>query len=166
MRKWIALAAGLAILATANYTIYSKEQLLSNGRIVLLELAPVDPRSLMQGDYMALRFKVADIVLGRGKAKEGLRDGHIVLKLDAQGVGNFVRFDDDTLLTSGEVRMRYRIRNEQAKFATNAYFFQEGDAQLYQAARYGEFRADANGESILTGLRGQNLLPLGGHERQ
>jgi hypothetical protein len=57
----------------------------------------------MQGDYMALRFKVADVVLGRGKVKEGLRDGRIVLKLDQQGVGSFVRFDDGTLLDPDEV---------------------------------------------------------------
>ena len=51
----------------------------------------------------ALRFKVADVVLGRGKVKEGLRDGRIVLKLDPQGVGSFARFDDGTLLGPDEV---------------------------------------------------------------
>lgn len=166
MHKWIALAAGLAMLAAANFAIYGKEQLLTDGRIVLLELAPVDPRSLMQGDYMALRFQVADAVLGRGKVKEGLRDGRIVLKLNARGVGSFARFDDGTLLGPNEVRMRYRIRDQQAKFATNAFFFQEGDAKLYEAARYGEFRTGAKGDAILTGLRGQDLVPLGGHERR
>lgn len=166
MRKGIALIAGLVVLAMANYAIYSRELLLADGRIVLLELAPVDPRSLMQGDYMALRFKVADIALGRSQAREGLRDGRIVLKLDAQGVGSFAHFDDNTPPGPDEVRMRYRIRNQQAKFATNAYFFQEGDARLYQAAHYGEFRVDTNGEAILTGLRGQDLVPLGAQERR
>lgn len=161
MRTWIALIAGFVVLATANYAIYNREQLLTDGRIVLLELAPVDPRSLMQGDYMALRFQVADNALGRWKAKEDLRDGHIVLKLDAQGVGSFARFDDDSMLGPDEVRMRYRIRNERAKFATNAFFFQEGDAQLYETARYGEFRVDTQGDAILTGLRGQDLVALG-----
>lgn len=162
MRKWIALAAGLVMLAVANYTIYSREQLLTDGRIVLLELAPVDPRSLMQGDYMALRFKVADIALGRGTAGKNLRDGSIVLQLDAQGIGSFARFDDGARPGSDEVRMRYRIRDNRARFATNAFFFQEGDARLYAAARYGEFRVDAKGEAILTGLRGQDLALLGG----
>ena len=161
MRKWIALAAGLVVLAITNYTIYSKELLLTDGRIVLLELAPVDPRSLMQGDYMALRFKMADTTLGRGQTKTGLSDGRLVLKLDAQGIGSFARFDDGTPLAANEARIRYRIRNGQAKFATNAYFFQEGGAPLYQTARYGEFRVDTNGEAILTGLRGQDLMLLG-----
>ncbi|XOT97907.1 GDYXXLXY domain-containing protein, partial [Alcaligenes pakistanensis] len=29
------------------------------GQTVLLELAPVDPRSLMQGDYMSLNFALS-----------------------------------------------------------------------------------------------------------
>lgn len=161
MRKWIALAAGFAVLAIANYTIYSKEQLLTNGRVVLLELAPVDPRSLMQGDYMALRFKAATSVLGSGNTHEDSSDGRIVLKLDAQQVGSFSRYDDGVPLAADEVRMRYRIRNGQVKFATNAYFFQEGSANLYRAARYGEFRTDTNGDAILTGLRGQDMALLG-----
>ncbi len=161
MRKGIAVVAGLLALAAANWVIHGKEQLLNEGRIVLLELAPVDPRSLMQGDYMALRFKVADAALGRGTVNKELRDGYMVLKLDAQGVGSFARFDDNQAPAQDEVRMRYRIRNQQAKFATNAFFFQEGNAALYQGARYGEFRVGASGEAILTGLRAQNLELLG-----
>ncbi len=39
--------------------------------------------------------------------------------------------------------------------------FQEGDAGLYSKARYGEFRAGADGESILTGMRDEQLSRLG-----
>jgi uncharacterized membrane-anchored protein len=161
MRKWIALVAGLAALAMANYGIYGKEKLLSEGRVVLLELAPVDPRSLMQGDFMALRFKVANAAFGGGTVAEGRGDGRIVLKIDAQGVGTFVRFDDGTSTGQDEVAMRYRIRNGQAKFATNAFFFQEGDAKVYAVARYGEFRVGSTGDAILTGLRGADGAVLG-----
>ena len=64
MRKAIVLIAGLLILAGVTAAISSKEQLLVTGRVVFLELAPVDPRSLMQGDYMALRFKAANDAFG------------------------------------------------------------------------------------------------------
>jgi len=166
VRKWIAIAAGLAMLVTANYLIYGKERVLTEGRIVLLRLAPVDPRSLMQGDYMALRFWVTNAVLKRGRLEgrlhDGrLRDGRIVLRLDERDVGRFVRFDDGAPLGPDEVRLRYRVRDGEVKLATNAFFFREGDAELYEAARYGEFRVGANGEAILTGLRGSDLQPLG-----
>ena len=160
MRKVIAILAGLAVLATTNYTIHSRERQLVDGAVVLLELAPVDPRSLMQGDYMALRFKVADDAFGRGPQKDA-RDGRIVVRLDERGVGSFVRRDGGELLAAGEVLLRYRIRDRQVKFATNAFFFQEGHAQHYAGARYGEFRVSPSGELLLTHLRGENLERLG-----
>ena len=160
MRKAIAILAGLAVLAAANYTIYSRERQLADGAVVLLELAPVDPRSLMQGDYMALRFKVADEAFG-GAPQEDARNGRIVVRLDERGVGSFVRRDEGEPLAAGEVLLRYRIRDRRVKFATNAFFFQEGHAQHYANARYGEFRVAPSGELLLTHLRGENLERLG-----
>lgn len=160
MRRAILIATALLILVAVNYSIYTKEQLLAHGRIVLLELAPVDPRSLMQGDYMALRFKVADEALGR-VAKRELRDGRIVVGVDARGVGVFRRLDDGSPPAPDEALMRYRVRAIAVKFATNAYFFQEGHAHYYERARYGEFRVSPAGELLLTAMRGENLEVLG-----
>lgn len=155
MRKWIAIAAGLAVLAVANFSIHGRERLLTEGRVVYLELAPVDPRSLMQGDYMALRFRVADAAFpGR---PEGAANGYLVLRTDPRGVATFARFDDGTSLGQDEFRMRYRVRNSIVKFGTNAYFFQEGHASRFAGAQYGEFRVDEAGETILTHLRGRDL---------
>jgi uncharacterized membrane-anchored protein len=60
MRKWGVLAAAVVILAVINVSILQKERHLADGRVVYLELAPVDPRSLMQGDYMTLNFAIQD----------------------------------------------------------------------------------------------------------
>ena len=46
------------MLAVFNVAIYRNERLLASGETLYLELAPVDPRSLMQGDYMRLRYAV------------------------------------------------------------------------------------------------------------
>jgi uncharacterized membrane-anchored protein len=153
MRKWIALTAGILSLLAVNFTIYTKETLLTKGRKVLLELVPVDPRSLMQGDYMALHFKVADVAFGSDTIGNETQDGRIVLKLDAQDVGHFVRIDDGTALASDEVFLRYRIRDSRPILATNAFFFQEGTGSRYRTARYGEFRVDSNGEALLATLQ-------------
>ncbi len=161
MRKIVAILAGVALLAAANWSIYGRERLITEGHVALLELAPVDPRSLMQGDYMALRFKAAEEAFGRVKPKEQLRDGRIVLKLDARRVAAFARFDDGSGLAADELLMRYRIRDGRPKFATNAFFFQEGHAKFYERARYGEFRVAADGEAILTAMRGEKLETLG-----
>ena len=164
MRKWIVVLAAAALLVAVNLVIAARERLLEEGRVVLLELAPVDPRSLMQGDYMALRFKAARDGFPSVSTASG--DGRVVLALDPRGVATFVRLDDGAALAADEVRIRYRVRHGAPKFATNGYFFEEGRAQDFTKARYGEFRVAADGEAILTGLRDEALKSLGGPQKK
>jgi uncharacterized membrane-anchored protein len=113
----------------------------------------------MQGDYMALRFRVADAALPRGTT--GMpADGRLVLAVGPDEVANFRRFDDGAPLAADEARLRYRLRNGTAKLATNAYFFEEGQGARYAGARYGEFRVAEDGEAILTGVRDKDRKPL------
>lgn len=161
MRKAVALLAGLALLAFVNFGIYQRELLLTEGRVVLLKLSPVDPRSLMQGDYMRLNYEAADQAFPWQKGKS-LDDGHIVVALDGRNIGSFRRFADGRPLAPGEIALRYRVRAGQPNFATDAYFFEEGQAQAFAGAAYGEFRVGEDGEMILTGLRDERLQALGG----
>lgn len=166
----IAAAAGLLVLGVVNFSIMEKEQLLDEGDVVYLQLAPVDPRSLMQGDYMALRFQVGNEIRahlrkqqtaeGRTGSKLESVDGKIVVKVDEQSVGHFVRLFDGRAPGDGEKIMKFRVRNGRVKFATNAYFFQEGTADVYAQARYGEFRVAKDGELLLTGMRDGKLKKL------
>ena len=160
MRRLVLLLTTLLVLAAVNFTIYQREELLQSGRVVLMELAPVDPRSLMQGDYMALRFKVADQAFTQ-ESLETLEDGLLVLTLDEQQIASFSRFADSSPLGDNEIQIRYRVRNGQAKFATNAFFFQEGHADDFQSARFGEFRVASDGEALLTRIRDKDLVLLG-----
>ena len=159
MRRAIIVAATVLLLIAVNVGIASRERLLENSRVVLLELAPVDPRAMMQGDYMALRFRVADGA-GTGAEAPQFADGRLVLAVDARGVGEFRRLDAGAPLAADEAVLRYRIRNGQVKLATNAFFFEEGTGDAYAKAHYGEFRVADNGDAILTGLRDRDLLPL------
>jgi uncharacterized membrane-anchored protein len=173
MRSAIALISCVAVLALVNFSIAGKERQLESGTVAYLELAPVDPRSLMQGDYMALRFKMAndarpalkqsDAVPARGFQRQrdlATADGRIVAALDPSSIATYRRLDDGTPPAPNEILLRYRVREGQIKFATNAFFFQEGTAKRYEGARYGEFRVAPEGELLLTGLRGKELQPL------
>ena len=160
MRSAVALVACLVGLGLVNGAIWQKERQLAEGTVVFLELAPVDPRSLMQGDYMALRFRIADQALPRFGMPGDSADGHLVVTLDERRVAAYRRTRGPEPLQAGELLLRYRVRNGQAKFATNAYFFQEGTAQRYAPARFGEFRVAPDGELLLTGLRDRDLRPL------
>ena len=81
---WLVL---LLILGLTNWSIFEKEQLLANGQVVLLKLAPVDPRSLIQGDYMALRYALA----GNVDTGDWPNRGMLVIKLDPNDVATFQR---------------------------------------------------------------------------
>ena len=130
---------------------------------MLLELVPVDPRSLMQGDFMQLSYRaVGDAFADRRQGAVRATDGRIVVAVDERGIGRFVRMagEDGTPLAAGEVPLRYRVRGNDIKFATNAYFFEEGHGADFSTARYGEFRVATDGEMILTGLRDKDLRAL------
>lgn len=146
----IAIAAAvLLVLGVVNYSIFAKEIIRSHGDRVLLELAPVDPRSLMQGDYMALRFTLADQI----RAETG---GTVPVVLDENRVA---RLDPEA--RPGSLRLRYRMRQGQVWLGTNAYFFEEGDAERFAGARYGEFRVDRDtGEAVLVGMVGPDFRAL------
>lgn len=170
MDSKLALATLILILALVNWSIAGKEKHLAEGSIVYLELAPVDPRSLIQGDYMALRFRDADAIVralpknyeGRGwRSDVDAADGHAVFTLDDKRIGSFKSIYDDQSLAENDILMRYRVRNGKVKFASNAFFFQEGMAEIFQPARYGQFRVDSNGELLLVAMYDKELKLLG-----
>lgn len=174
MSSKIALVSLIIILGLVNWSIAGKEKHLADGRIVYLELAPVDPRSLMQGDYMALRFRLANEVhnaLPKTKEHERWRhkmdasDGYVVVSLDERNIGSFKRLYKDQTFSKDEILMRYRVRNGAVKFATNAFFFQEGHGKYYQPARYGQFRVDDGGELLLVAMYDKDLKKLGPDEK-
>jgi uncharacterized membrane-anchored protein len=170
MHKIIAIVGLLLVLGLMNWSIYVKEQHLAHGQIVKLKLAPVDPRSLMQGDYMALRFELAQTIhdaLPKVEATDfwapdlANTDGLIIVQLDDADRASFVTLDNGQDLELGQHKLQYRVRNGQVKFATNAFFFEEGSAELYEAAEYGEFRVNSQGEVLLVALYNKDMQILG-----
>lgn len=147
-RGLIAIAV-LLVLGAVNGSIVAKERIKTQGERIYLALAPVDPRSLMQGDYMALRFELANNISTEA-------EGSAPLFVDARGIATL-----NPSPATAKLRIRYRVRNGQIWLGTNAYFFEEGSAGRYQAARYGEFRINRDsGEAVLVGLADENLESL------
>nr|WP_286206728.1 GDYXXLXY domain-containing protein [Thauera linaloolentis] len=144
--------------------VVDRERTLEQGRIVLLRLAPVDPRSLMQGDYMALRFAI-DGELPAPLGEEGASPtAYALLALDAEGRARLAGVAD-ALPAGGSAAMRIRRRDGRATIGPNAFFFQEGTAAVYEAAHWGEFRVAPDGTALLTHLRDEALNRLGGQRR-
>jgi uncharacterized membrane-anchored protein len=151
LRNAVVLLGLVAALTAAGLTIRAKERILAEGRTVLLELAPVDPRSLIQGDYMALRY--APKVLPAS--------GVAVLALDASGVAAYRRLDGGEPLAADEVRLRYRSGGvDGARYGAASFFFEEGTAAAYERARYGVLKVDEAGRSVLVGLADAEGRPI------
>lgn len=147
--RWLLVAAAVLVLLAVNISIAGKERIKTHGDRVYLELAPVDPRSLMQGDYMALRFAITNDISSEAA-------GSVPVIVDERGVATLAKSP-----TPETLRIRYRIRNRQVWLGTNAWFFEEGSAQRYEPARFGEFRVDReSGEAVLVDLRDKDLNPL------
>jgi len=151
---WLVIVVSLVFV---NYAIYGKEQLISGGQPIFLELAPVDPRSLIQGDYMALRYQIATDL----ETQELPPRGKLVIKVAETGVASFVRLDDGTPLVTDERLLNYYQHDWQIDLGPTSFFFQEGNGDYYTAAKYGELRVDTSGTSILIGLRDEKLGKLG-----
>lgn len=155
MRKVIFWTTTVLVILSVNSLIMKKEKTLARGQTMLLRLAPLDPRSLMQGDYMVLRY-----VLARNVPKDQLEDkGYIVVSLDENDVAKFVRIYKGENLQQREYLLFYRNRGG-LRLGAESFMFQEGDAALYSKARYGELKVDHSGASVLVGLRGEDFMPL------
>ncbi|SJM65523.1 GDYXXLXY domain-containing protein [Psychrobacter piechaudii] len=167
----LAIVGLIVVLVAVNLGIKKYEIHLATAEKVLLPLAPVDPRSLMQGDYMALNYAISEQIMAAIEKQlattedqqpiESLyslsQDGLVVIKKDTQGVGHFVRLvspseEDQLSLAKEELLLAYRLRQGQLKIATNAFFFQEGQAAAFEQAKYGLFRVNDKGDPLLTDM--------------
>ena len=187
----IALLGLALILIVMTMNIIKYETHLSNGKTVLLALAPVDPRGFMQGDYMALSYALERDIFDAMRPKHPHStqdelgseldveldeidtdfriyepsDGYVIVKIDGNNVGHFVRLSDSNdrdKLAADEIAIHYRARNGSVQLATNAFFFQEGHAEAFEAAEYGLFRVNDKGEPLLTEMADSDFTVIVG----
>lgn len=150
IRRLLVIVAAMVVLIVVNFEIYHKEQLLAEGSVILLELAPIDPRSFMQGDYMILDYKIARLP----ELRMAEKDGYLIIERDENQVAHFKRiYKEGTPLQRTEFLLRFRKRGRGIRLGAESFFFQEGHAKYYNNARYGELRVASSGESVLVGLR-------------
>ncbi len=156
-------------LGAVQARVHHYETILSQGRPVVLALAPVDPRSLMQGDYMALDYAV------RRQAEDWLRErepvraaleasgrGWLLLRPDGEGVWRLaaVTAGAPEVLAGDAVALAFRWRDHGMDWGARSWFFPEGQGERYARARYGALRVAADGAALLAGLLDEERAPL------
>ncbi len=146
----------LGTLAVVNAGIIQKQRLINHGTLVFLKLAPVDPRSLMQGDYMRLRFAVTNQAQAAHPSEQldsiPQRPKQGIVSLDAQNVGHWSDFYHGQTLKDNQYLMDLQWQGQRVHLVTDAYFFEEGTAETFEQADYGGFRVNQSGDYVLVGL--------------
>jgi uncharacterized membrane-anchored protein len=157
---WVA-GATVATLLVATAAIWQKQDVIARGQPVFVELAPVDPRSLMQGDYMQLNFRVPGDVWKLAPPGVATTRPQVVARRDARGVATLLRQGDAlTTLAPGEFLIELTPKNGSWILVTDAWFFREGEGERWAAAKYGEFRVTPDGRALLVGMADADLKPI------
>lgn len=111
----------------------AKAKVAATGVEVFLPMAPRDPRSLIQGDYMA--FSYAPGLLGEMPPTGGPG----LLTVDADGVGQRVRPDDGTRRPD-EIPVTLYAGRHRPRLAPESFLFEEGTAEIWEEARFAMVR--------------------------
>lgn len=146
----------LLVLSVTSIIISMREYTVAHGIQVFFRLAPADPRSLIQGDYMRL-----NVDLGKDQDTLLYGSGRVVIQRDKNGIAKVTRIlADNDLLKDDEYVIDLQYESGTWRLPSDAWYFTEGDGDRWASARFGEYRLDRNGRAMLVGLRSDKLEPL------
>ena len=155
------LLLGATILlqfALLGYQIWSSESILTNGTTVKLELAPVDPRSLLQGDYVQLSYTIATLPDTDFEAGKKLR---VVLRKQENGIHGYSGIYEqdgvwnqpyekqaDDVIINGTAVGYQRI-----EYGIESFFVPEGTGlEVERTAKYAIIKIGSKGDALLESL--------------
>lgn len=144
--RWLVLAQVLFVLgvAAAGYATAAL------GRTVVLRTRPVDPRDLLYGDYVNLRYYVSELPgsLWRGPAMPRRHDAAYVL-LEPQPDGTYEAtglFPDKPAVTGRQAVLRGSVqdvwrRGIRLRYGLERYYVPEGMGRKLSSARACGYRS-------------------------
>lgn len=130
----------ILLFALTSFSAF-KEENYKKGEYFYLKLAPVDPRSLMQGDYMILNYEIVDkawekIHQIQEESSKTIKKGYIAVKLDKNKVAEFVDVVDEPFDDKNLIFIKFKSNSYEIKINADTFFFQEGQAEHYQEMKY------------------------------
>lgn len=180
------LPIGLAVLSILLFVlmIARHEWHLANSQSIYVKLQPVDPRSLIQGDYMALNYQ---LYLGGLPSVEQSANRQTAKVNDAENLHRDYFFDQNSIVSYAQLDAQRRVirtsfnpkllaqypssstklvlKNPDNRFeglypAASSFLFAEGLEPCYRDAQFVELKVQENGQPLLVGLVGENLQSL------
>lgn len=138
---WGIVVAQMALLLAI---VGVKEYTLRIGTIVTLQTAPVDPRSILQGDFAILQYEIATLPPRLSNLPRGttvyvtLVEGAEVWEAQDYSLD---RPSDEEVVIKGTVDSQGLLN-----FGIGTYFVPEGTGHIIERARDVEVRASVNGQ--------------------
>ena len=194
MKKFIPFALALLSIAIFLGLIVKNERHLNNSQSMYVRLQPVDPRSLIQGDYMRLNYALyfapqhvasentvqtdtnPDVVNSEDQLFSGQYFDELIknkssvvtyVELDPQRRVVHSYFEQPNNVTTERLVLQNPNNRHNGLYpASRSFLFAEGLADCYQQAVYAEFKVDQQGNAILTALKGEQLQDLGCESKQ
>ena len=149
----------IALLGAVNYKVQQFEDVLATGKPVVLKIAPADPRSLMQGDYMVLNYAIlselqqsqfssesneSNETTGIDESSPSGKKAYILVHLDKNHVATFCEkqseIPTDFKHCTPNVYLPIRYKGWLPELPSQDYFFAEGKGEHYAQAEYAEYR--------------------------
>ena len=180
----VLLLTAICSLSYVGTIVVRHERVASSEGTVFLELAPLDPLSLFQGQYMNLEF-MAERQLYEESTLKRTKPGHClaVVELDERNIGTVRKFlpPRPTLSQKQELPLTYgggefllfgvslspaegyrnppdgESRKYKIVFYQHQFMFQENMEDRYSNAKYGYFRVAPDGSFQLMDLADENL---------
>jgi uncharacterized membrane-anchored protein len=159
MRTVLLCIAAAFVFGSFYLMVEQREALRRDGQTVYLALAPRDPRSLLQGDYMALSYDITNAMnhlqLGAAAGQVPL-SGVMVISLDDQNVGHFVRIHRGEALAPKEHLLKFHHDDWYAVIGAEKYFIEEGSGSDFENAAFGKLKVAPDGTPLLVALTGKD----------
>lgn len=156
------MIAGVFILQLAftGYQSFSNEQALEQGKEVVLELQPLDPRSMLQGDYVQLQYEA-----GRFKPADDIESGTVItvkLKKDSSGIyrptGETAEGSAGDVFKKPQADEAYLTGKYNGYdgliFGIESFFVEEGTGmELERTAKYAKVIVSDEGNALLVDVK-------------
>ncbi|AVQ30020.1 GDYXXLXY domain-containing protein [Fusobacterium varium] len=157
MKKIFVVLNLLLLMIVFGYSVIKEEKNLKKATFYI-KTVPVDPRSLIQGDYMVLNYDIAE----SARMEIGnIRKGYIRIKINDLKIAEFIRIDEEYLPPSNnEISIQFQKNGSNIDIGVNSYLFQEGTGNKFQKAQYAEVIELKNGKLRLKNLLDKNFIKI------
>ncbi|WP_371018289.1 GDYXXLXY domain-containing protein [Pseudalkalibacillus sp. JSM 102089] len=147
----------ILMISIVTYNGVKNEVALQSGKEIRLALAPVDPRSMLQGDYVTLRYDISTLP---GPVLPANKKIKVVLASTANGsyeYGGYYKIEgdwnkpyepsDDDVILNGTTYSDHDVQ-----YGIESFFISEGTGEIFEDKTMAIIKVSENGDALLIGL--------------